>query len=134
MWVRIPPRALFMKRITDLFVVWIIVAAGAAFAWPAGFAWFQPYIVPALGVVMFGMGITLTPADFKRVVERPYAVLVGTVAQFAIMPLTGAALAKAFGVSPAIAAGLILVGACPGGQRRMSSRILQRLTSRLRSR
>src|SRR5438093_7834537 len=103
------------QLITSLFVVWVILAGIAALAWPAGFAWFQPYIVPALGVVMFGMGITLTPADFKRVAEKPYQVLVGVVAQFLIMPLTGAALARLFHLPPVLAAGLVLVGACPGG-------------------
>jgi BASS family bile acid:Na+ symporter len=108
-----------MKRvaeiITGLFVVWIILAATAAFVWPVGFAWFKPWIVPALGIVMFGMGVTLTPADFKRVAERPYAVVIGTLAQFLIMPATGALLAKLLHLSPPLAAGLILVGACPGG-------------------
>ena len=103
------------RIITNLFVVWVIVAAAAAFVWPAGFAWFRPYIIPALGVVMFGMGITLTPADFKRVVDRPYAVLVGTTAQFLFMPAIGALLAKLFNLPAPLAAGLVLVGACPGG-------------------
>src|SRR5437867_2268595 len=108
-----------MKRIADiitgLFVAWVILAAATAFVWPAAFAWFKPYIIPALGVVMFGMGVTLTPADFKRVAERPYAVLVGTAAQFLIMPATGALLAKVLGLPAPLAAGLVLVGACPGG-------------------
>src|SRR5436309_13319686 len=97
-----------MKRIvaviTNLFVVWVIIAAAAAFVWPAGFAWFRPYIIPALGVVMFGLGITLTPADVKRVVDRPYAVLVGTTAQFLFMPALGAVLAKLFSLPARLAA------------------------------
>lgn len=108
-----------MKRvsvfITNLFVVWVILGATAAFFWPAGFSWFKPYIIPALGIVMFGMGMTLTVADFKLVLKRPYPVFVGASAQFLIMPAAGAILAKVFHLSPPLAAGLVLVGACPGG-------------------
>ena len=65
--------------------------------------------------IMFGMGTALTLADFKRVAEQPYPVAVGLVAQFLIMPFMAAAIAKIFELPPAIAAGLILVGSCPGG-------------------
>lgn len=108
-----------MKRIativTGYFVVWVVLASAAAFLWPVAFAWFAPWIVPALGVVMFGMGITLTVADFKRVAETPRAVFIGTLAQFLIMPLGAAAIAKVLRLPAPIAAGLILVGSCPGG-------------------
>ena len=83
--------------------------------WPAGFTWFQPLIIPGLGVIMFGMGTALTLADFKRVAEQPYPVAVGLVAQFVIMPVLAAAIAKFLELPPGIAAGLILVGSCPGG-------------------
>ena len=93
----------------------MILTAGAALIWPAGFTWFQPLIIPGLGVIMFGMGTALTLADFKRVAEQPYPVAVGLVAQFVIMPVLAAAIAKLLELPPAIAAGLILVGSCPGG-------------------
>ena len=101
--------------VVRFFVVWVLLAAGAALVWPAGFRWLQPLIIPGLGVIMFGMGTALTPADFKRVAEQPYPVAVGLLAQFLIMPLMAAAIAKLFELPPAIAAGLILVGSCPGG-------------------
>ncbi|HEY7322460.1 MAG TPA: bile acid:sodium symporter family protein [Candidatus Binatia bacterium] len=101
--------------IVRFFVAWVALAAVTALIWPAAFLWFQPLIVPGLGAVMFGMGITLTPADFKRVAKQPYAVGVGLVAQFLIMPFAAAGIAKLFGLPPAIAAGLVLVGSCPGG-------------------
>ena len=91
------------------------LAAVAALAWPAAFVWFQPLIVPGLGLIMFGMGISLTPADFKRVAAEPYPILVGLAAQFLIMPFSAAAISKVFDLSPSLAAGLILVGSCPGG-------------------
>ncbi len=96
-------------------MVWVIAAAAAAWQWPKAFAWFQPCIPAALGVIMFGMGMTLTVADFKRVAEKPYAVGVGVFAQYLIMPFWGAALAKLLRLPAPLAAGLILVGACPGG-------------------
>jgi BASS family bile acid:Na+ symporter len=101
--------------VVRFFVLWVILAAGAALIWPAGFTWFQPLIIPGLGVIMFGMGTALTLADFKRVAEQPYPVAVGLVAQFVIMPVLAAAIAKFLELPPAIAAGLILVGSCPGG-------------------
>lgn len=92
-----------------------MAGSAAALVWPAGFTWFQPFIVPGLGLIMFGMGMALTPADFKRVAKQPYAVGVGLAAQFFIMPVAAVVIAKTFAVPPAIAAGLILVGSCPGG-------------------
>jgi BASS family bile acid:Na+ symporter len=105
----------FADFIVRWFVVWVALAAAAALIWPAAFTWVQPLIIPGLGAIMFGMGVTLTPADFKRVARQPYAVGVGLAAQFLIMPLAAAGIAKLFGLPPAIAAGLILVGSCPGG-------------------
>ena len=55
--------------VVRFFVLWVFLAAGAALIWPAGFTWFQPLIIPGLGVIMFGMGTALTLADFKRVVD-----------------------------------------------------------------
>jgi BASS family bile acid:Na+ symporter len=108
-----------VDRFTDFavrfFVAWVALAAVAAFAWPAAFTWFQPLIVPGLGAIMFGMGITLTPADFKRVAAQPYPISVGLAAQFLIMPLAAAGISKVLHLPPALAAGLILVGSCPGG-------------------
>jgi bile acid:Na+ symporter, BASS family len=101
--------------VVRFFVLWVFLAAGAALIWPGAFTWFQPLIIPGLGVIMFGMGTALTVADFKRVVEQPYPVAVGLVAQFLIMPFVAAAIAKLFELPAAIAAGLILVGSCPGG-------------------
>jgi len=64
---------------------------------------------------MFGMGVTLTGEDFKRVVLRPQDVALGFLAQYGIMPFTGFALAKILGLEPLLAAGVVLVGSCPGG-------------------
>ena len=68
-----------------------------------------------LGVVMFGMGLTLNLKDFKIVFSRPKDVIVGCLAQFTIMPLLAWGLAKAFQLDEALALGVVLVGCCPGG-------------------
>ena len=92
----------------------IIVAAIALFE-PSSFKWAAPKITILLGVVMFGMGMTLKPRDFKLVFQRPLDVFIGALAQFTIMPLLAWCLAKAFDLPPELAAGVILVGTCPGG-------------------
>ena len=92
----------------------IIVAAIALFE-PSGFTWAAPKITVLLGIVMFGMGMTLKLRDFKLVFRRPRDVFIGALAQFTIMPLLAWCLAKAFGLPPELAAGVILVGTCPGG-------------------
>ena len=68
-----------------------------------------------LGVVMFGMGTTLSVKDFILVFKRPRDVFLGAVAQFFIMPFLAFSLATIFQLDPALTAGVILVGTCPGG-------------------
>ena len=68
-----------------------------------------------LGVVMFGMGLTLNLKDFKIVFRRPKDVIVGCLAQFTIMPLLAWGLARVFQLDEALALGVVLVGCCPGG-------------------
>ena len=71
--------------------------------------------IPAvLGVIMLTMGLGLTPADFRRVIERPLAVGMGALCQLIVLPLVGWALAVAFGMPPELAVGMILVTCCPG--------------------
>jgi predicted Na+-dependent transporter len=71
--------------------------------------------VPLVQLTMLGMGLTLTAADFRRVLATPVVVALGVVAQFGIMPLAGWAFTRLFGLTGEVAAGLILVGSCPGG-------------------
>lgn len=97
------------------FALWVLVFASLAFLAPSAFIWLGPYIPWLLGIIMFGMGATLTFGDFKEVARRPLAVGVGVVAQFVIMPSVAYILAVGFKLPPEIAVGVILVGACPGG-------------------
>jgi BASS family bile acid:Na+ symporter len=98
-----------------LFPVLILAGAGIAFVSPDTFTPLGGLITPLLGIIMFGMGLTLTVPDFKLVVTRPLPVLLGVVAQYSIMPLLGWAVAWALQLPPELAAGVILVGCAPGG-------------------
>lgn len=100
---------------TRLFPALALALSALAYARPAAFAPLKPAIVPLLGVVMFGMGLTLRPRDFARVLKRPRVVALGVALQFALMPFFAWAAAAALGLPPALAAGLVLVGSCPGG-------------------
>ncbi len=97
------------------FALWVLIFALWAFYTPGGFKWIAAYIPWLLGIIMFGMGVTLTFGDFKEVARRPIAVAVGVVSQFVVMPLVAYLLAVAFRLPAEIAVGVILVGSCPGG-------------------
>ncbi|MBN9655364.1 bile acid:sodium symporter family protein [Halobacillus sp. GSS1] len=97
------------------FAVWVLVFAALSFFIPGGFTWIAPYIVPLLGIIMFGMGLTLSKQDFQEVFKRPKDVAVGVGAQFTLMPLLAFLLVTILPVSPEVAVGVILVGCCPGG-------------------
>jgi BASS family bile acid:Na+ symporter len=69
----------------------------------------------ALFIIMIGIGMTLTVRDFRQVAVYPKGMIVGTVAQILIMPLVAFMLATLLAVPPAIAVGLVIIAACPGG-------------------
>ena len=101
--------------ITNYFTFWIILFSVVAYIYPSYFADLRNLIVPTLGIIMFGMGVTLTTSDFRRVLLRPGDVGIGVVTQYTVMPFIGFVLAKIFGLDPLLAAGVVLVGSCPGG-------------------
>ena len=72
-------------------------------------------IEPLVQLILFGMGMTLTFNDFKRVFTMPSAVFIGAGLQYSIMPIVGFLCARFFGLEAEIAAGMILIGSCPGG-------------------
>ena len=98
-----------------VFPLLILAAFAIAMIMPATFKPLAPGVNWALGVIMFGMGLTLTLPDFGLIVKRPLPVLVGVVAQYLIMPLVGWALCYVFRLPDAVAVGVILVGCAPGG-------------------
>ena len=96
-------------------VVILTFAVLALFA-PASFNWMpSSSISPMLGIVMFCMGLTMKPSDFKVVFNHPKDVFIGCACQFTIMPLLAYLLARALNLSPDMAIGVVLVGCCPGG-------------------
>ncbi|MGE7665831.1 bile acid:sodium symporter family protein [Ureibacillus composti] len=99
----------------DTFAIWVLVAAGLAIWMPQNFTWIGGYITILLGIVMFGMGMTLKIDDFKLILQHPKGVIIGIISQFVVMPSLAFALAKIFNLPPEIAVGVILVGCCPGG-------------------
>ncbi|MFQ3544052.1 bile acid:sodium symporter family protein [Halobacillus rhizosphaerae] len=97
------------------FAIWVLLFAILSFIFPAGFTWIAPYIVPLLGIIMFGMGLTLSKKDFQEVFKRPKDVAIGVAGQFIFMPLIAFFLVSVLPVSTEVAVGVILVGCCPGG-------------------
>lgn len=109
-----------MKKVCDFIAQWmgllVLVVAAVAMFLPESFIWIDTKTInPMLGVIMFGMGLTLSPNDFKIVLSRPKDILVGCLAQFTIMPLLAWLLTLAFSLPKELALGVILVGCCPGG-------------------
>lgn len=103
--------------------LFIILTAVVTFMMPELFEWVRGDVQTViLGVIMLTMGLTLTPDDFRMLARRPWDILVGTVAQFTIMPLVAFTLSWLFSQIPAVAPysaaltiGIVLVGCCPGG-------------------
>lgn len=96
-------------------VIVLIIAAAALFS-PPTLSWIKTsWINNLLAIVMFGMGLTLKPADFQVVFSRPKDLAVGCLAQFTLMPLIAFILTKVFNLPLELAVGIILVGTCPGG-------------------
>jgi BASS family bile acid:Na+ symporter len=102
------------------FTIWVFAFVAASMSYPQAFLkWggfdLKNLIVPLIQIIMFGMGTTLSVADFARVLKMPWPVFIGFVSHYVIMPLTGLTLAKTFGFPPEIAAGVVLIGCCPSG-------------------
>ena len=94
----------------------VLLTAVFALLFPEVFGALKPTLInPLLGVVMFGMGLTLKLEDFKVVFSRPKDVIIGCLAQFIVMPLLAWLLARGFSLSDELALGVVLVGCCPGG-------------------
>lgn len=109
-----------MKAVCDFIARWmgviVLLVAALSLIVPASFLWIDTKTInPLLGVIMFGMGLTLSPHDFRIVLSHPKDILIGCLAQFTVMPLLAFGLAWAFSLPKELALGVILVGCCPGG-------------------
>lgn len=103
------------RFVANSFAFWVLAFAVLAFFLPGIFLPLTAWIVPLLGLIMFGMGLTLKAEDFREVARRPLHVAIGVSAQFVIMPLLAWLLCQLFALPAEIAVGVILVGCCPGG-------------------
>ena len=102
--------------ISEYMGVLVLLSAIAALAFPEVFRVLKPTVInPLLGVIMFGMGLTLKADDFRIVFSRPKDVIIGCLAQFTVMPLLAWSLARLFALDEALTVGVVLVGCCPGG-------------------
>ncbi|WP_010631586.1 bile acid:sodium symporter family protein [Sporolactobacillus vineae] len=97
------------------FALFVLAAAVLCYFQPAVVTWVLPYVSYLLGLVMFGMGMTLKRSDFSEVFKRPKDVLVGVCAHYLIMPLIAYALCLVFRLPAPVAVGVILIGCCPSG-------------------
>ncbi|MGE4290642.1 MAG: bile acid:sodium symporter family protein [Desulfovibrio sp.] len=102
-------------RIERAFLPIAVACSAAALVEPALFSWIKPHIALALGIIMFGMGLTLEVSDFLGVLPRWRLVLAGAALQYTIMPLLALGASALFGLDLEAAVGLAIVGACPGG-------------------
>ncbi|GAB3691446.1 bile acid:sodium symporter family protein [Corynebacterium nasicanis] len=97
------------------FPLFILLGTALAFLFPAPFQPWSQYITYFLMIIMFGMGLTLTIPDFQEIARRPWAILLGVVAQFVIMPAAAIIVARMLGLNEALAVGLLMLGSVPGG-------------------
>lgn len=107
--------ASFSAFVGKTFALWVILFAVLGFFLPETFKHVAPYIVTLLGIIMFGMGLTISIDDFRELGRRPVEVAIGVVAHFVIMPALALLLTRIIPMPPEVAAGVILVGCCPGG-------------------
>jgi BASS family bile acid:Na+ symporter len=73
------------------------------------------FLPVSLAIIMLGMGMSLIPADFTRIIKYPKAILIGLTNQLILLPIIGFSLAIAFDLNPVMAVGLMILAACPGG-------------------
>ena len=109
-----------MKKICDFIAKWmgvlVLMVAAVSMIVPQWLTWVGTWVInPMLGVIMFGMGLTLTANDFRIILHRPVDILIGCLTQFTVMPLLAWGLTWAFSLPQELAIGVILVGCCPGG-------------------
>lgn len=104
-----------LGTLTRLFPLWALLLASVAWYLPGPFSQGKGLILPLLMVIMFGMGMTLTAADFRRVLQRPKLIALGAAMQYSVMPLLAFLLAHLLKLSPELTVGMVLVGASSGG-------------------
>jgi len=103
------------RKITIFFPILVIIFSVYSYKYPQFFISIQSLIIPLLGLIMFGMGATLTFDNFASVFKKPKIILLGTGMQFLLMPLIAWLISKTFRLPPEFFIGMVIVGSCPGG-------------------
>jgi BASS family bile acid:Na+ symporter len=102
--------------IVTAFPLWVIIGVLLTFIHPSLFTWFSGKLITyGLGIIMLGMGLTISFEDFKNVLKVPKWVITGLVLHFTVMPSLGWFMGYCFNLPTYFAAGLILVACCPSG-------------------
>jgi len=96
------------------FAIWVVLFGAAAYRWPGPFVALRDYNKLFFSLTMFGIGAVLRAHDFKRIIQNPVIVLIGSAAQFTIMPLGAFLVTRWLGLPDELAVGLILAGSAPG--------------------
>ncbi len=104
-----------MQRLVNLFPLWALLVSGLAWIYPVEFSQLKSAILPLLAAVMFCMGMTLTLADFKAVLQTPTVIVMAVMLQFLCMPFYAWGLSVLLQLPPELLAGMVLVGASAGG-------------------
>jgi len=105
-----------VNRATNLFPLWSLLVGVFALYEPSIFLWYgKESISVGLGIIMLGMGMTLSVEDFAEVLRKPKLVALGALLQFSVMPAWAAFVSFIFELPAEMAVGLILVASCPGG-------------------
>ena len=103
-------------QLTELFPVWVLISVVVGITKPSMVTWLTPNLITmAVSAVMVFTGMTLEIGDFQEILKKPSQVALGCVCQFGIMPFLSSGIVRALGMQPDIAAGVILLGSCPGG-------------------
>jgi len=111
----VPEKTAPMNTLTRHFLFVALSASFAALLFPPLFLWVRPYIPFLLALIMFGMGTTITPDDFRAVWRKRTVVLLAALVQYTVMPGLAVIIAAVFRLPEELMIGMVLVGSCPGG-------------------
>ncbi|WP_419784837.1 bile acid:sodium symporter family protein [Pseudodesulfovibrio sp.] len=103
------------RLIEKHFLTLAVLLSAAALFRPDWFIWIKPHIPVGLGVIMFGMGLTLEFGDFRQILTRWPLVGLGVVLQYVVMPCLAVLISTVLGLPAEALIGMVVVGACPGG-------------------
>nr|WP_287410534.1 bile acid:sodium symporter family protein [Pseudodesulfovibrio sp.] len=103
------------RFIEKYFIIITVLLSGIALIYPPSFIWIKPHIPLGLGVIMFGMGLTLDFGDFREILHKWHLVGLGVFMQYVLMPVLAVGISFILGLPAEAVIGMVVVGACPGG-------------------